>query len=317
LVAKSVSLFLLAATLLTTGCRSQNLPTPPSQPLQASPSPRTYVVADDHSSLIYIQPASPSAPHRLTNTRSWETDPTLSNSGKLIAYARADRAEAKSEVWVAHTDGSSAHRVSGPDEDAILPTFAPDELSVLYVKSRFNGHYSPIARPRRHKFDIVRIPIGPDGFVPSAQPQELTQQSFFDMRSLKVSPDGEHFLVATSDYPIGSLIMEFEIAHPLATHKIFQPHVPGEPSFGAQFGQAAFSPDGMDIVFTAATEGKSGMFDYNIYKMSDVTGAELVKLADHAGVIDRLDVASDGIVHISASGERFSINPVRKMLTPE
>jgi hypothetical protein len=189
-----------------------------------------------------------------------------------------------------------------------MPAFGADDKTLLYVKSRFAGHYSPIARPRRHEFDIVKVIVDPDSPVAGAIPVELTQQHFFDLRSLSVSPDGERFLVSTSGYPIGSLIEEFDISKPLQIKGIFQPHVPSEPSPGASFGQAAYAGDGMQIVFTAATEGKDGNYDYSVYRMSDVTGGELVILAQHSGMIDDLTVGNDGIIFISAGGKRYSVD---------
>ncbi|HEY0307235.1 MAG TPA: hypothetical protein VGB94_03685 [Acidobacteriaceae bacterium] len=232
----------------------------------------------------------------------------ISPSGDAVAYALADGPEAKSEVWVSRMDASNAHRVSATEEDAVMPAFAPDGRTLLYVKSRFNGHYSPIARPRRHKFDVVKVLVGPDRPVSGAAPVELTQQEFFDLRSLSVSPDGERFLVSTSGYPIGSLIEEFDLATPLRVKRIFQPHVPNEPSMGASFGQAAYTPSGMEIVFTAATEGKDGMYDYNVYQMSNVTGGDLVQLTHHTGMIDQLSVARDGTIFFSGSGKRYSLD---------
>ena len=281
-------------------------------------SPQAYTVGDESSSVIYVQPPGATEAHRLTTTkRVWESDPTLSANGELIAYATAEGPEeARSEVWVAHIDGSHAHRVSGADEDAVLPAFAPDTKTLLYVKSKFNGHYSPIARPRRHKFDVVKVIVDADGPVTGTSPVELTHQNFFDMYSLSVSPDGERFLVSTSGYPIGSLIEEFEIANPLEIHKIFQPHVPSEPSSGASFGQAVSVHNGMDIVFTAATEGAGGMFDYNVYQMSDVTGSELVMLSKHVGGIDSLAATTNGTIYITAKGKRMVLDSQTKSLSP-
>lgn len=284
--------------------------------LVASSTPQVYVVGDRSSSVIYVLPAGATESHRLTNKRAWESDPSLSANGELIAYATADGPEERSEVWVAHIDGSHAHRVSAADEDAIMPAFAPDGKTLLYVKSRFNGHYSPVARPRRHKFDVVKVIVNADGPVVSGSFVELTHQNFFDMQSLSISPDGEHFLVSTYGYPIGSLIEEFEIANPLEIHKIFQPHVPSEPSTGASFGQAVYVHNGMDIAFTAATAGAGGMFDYNIYQMSDVTGGELVMLAKHDGVIDSLTTMADGTIQIMAKNKRMVLDSQTKILHP-
>jgi hypothetical protein len=310
----------LGLSIFFSGCKGQA-----AEPVRAQgkevPSPsastQVYATGNGDSSVIYVREAGATEPHRLSAGKLvWESDPTLSPNGELIAYATAHSSQERSEIWVAHIDGSHAHRVSGADEDAVMPAFAPDGKTLLYVKSQFNGHYSPIARPRRHKFDIMKVVVDANSLDAGAPPLELTHQNFFDLRSLNVSPDGEHFLISTSGYPIGSLIEEFEISNPLEIHKIFQPHVPSEPSTGASIGNAVFVHNGMDIVFTAATEGSGGMFNYNVYQMSDVTGGDLVMLATHTGVIDSLTVSPDGTIYITAKGERMMLNSQRKTLQP-
>jgi hypothetical protein len=278
---------------------------------------RAYAEALGSSSFIFVKHGQDSARRLTGRTGGWETDPVLSPDGNAVAYTVADGPDSKSEVWLSRSDGSHAHRVSAPDEDALLPAFGADDRLLLYVRSRFNGHYSPIARPRKHDFDIVKIVTDPDGPVAGAVPVELTQQHFFDLRSLSVSPDGEHFLVSTSGYPIGSLIEEFDLASPLGVKKIFQPHVPSGPREGPEFGTAAYTPDGMEIVFTAATEGQGGMYDYNIYQMSEVTGADLTQLTHRSGMIDTLTVAREGIILFSSSKMRYSLDPNTKAILPE
>jgi hypothetical protein len=281
----------------------------PTAPAATAASPRVFALRDGDSSFLYVNVAGNASPHRLTARKSgWENDGVLSPSGNVVAYSVADGPEAKSEVWVSRIDGSHAHRVSAADEDAIMPAFAANDHTLLYVKSRFHGHYSPIARPRRHEFDVVKVMVDADGPVAGAVPVELTQQGFFDLLSLSVSPDGESFLLSTSGYPIGSLIEEFDIAKLLQIKRIFQPHVPAEPSTGAAFGGAVYTPDGMNIVFTAASEGEGGRFNYNIYQMSGVTGGSLVALTHRAGMIDELSVASDGMVFFSSDGQWHSLD---------
>jgi hypothetical protein len=313
LIRSELTIVLTCVMALTAGCHSQTVPPEVKEATSntnSSNAAQVYAVIDGNSSLIYVKPARAAAAHRLSTRMSgWEANPTLSRNGKAIAYALADSAEAKSEIWVSRIDGSHAHRVSAPEEDAAMPAFGADERTLFYVKSRFNGNYSPIARPRRHEFDVVRVAVDPDIPVAGAAPVELTQQHFFDLRSLSVSPDGERFLVSTSGYPIGSLIEEFDVATPLQIKRIFQPHVPGEPSTGAEFGPAAYIHDGMDIVFTAATEGKNGVFDYNVYQMSDVTGGDLVVLTQHSGMIDDLVVGQDGTIFVSSEGKRYALDP--------
>lgn len=294
------------------GCHSQTAHPSTSEetPIaSSSSSAQLYAASNDGESKIYVQPPRARSAHRLTNrTSGWEAFPALSRSGAVVAYSLSDGPEGKSEVWVSRIDGSHAHRVSAPEEDAFMPAFGADERTLLYAKSRFTGHYSPIARPRRHEFDIMKVIVDPDSLAPGAAPIELTQQHFFDLRSLSVSLDGERFLVSTSGYPIGSLIEEFDISKPLQIKGIFQPHVPSEPSTGASFGQAAYVGDGMQIVFTAATEGKDGNYDYSVYQMSDVTGGDLVTLAQHSGMIDDLTVGNDGTIFISVGGKRYSVD---------
>jgi hypothetical protein len=308
-------LFFLGAT----GCRSQ-VSQPPTTPASDHPTKvaQLYTETLGSSSFVFVKLAGQSSGHRLTNrTGGWESDPTLSPDGKVVAYTVADGPDAKSEVWISITDGSHAHRVSAADEDALLPAFAPDNRTLLYIKSRFNGHYSPIARPRKHDFDVVKVLTDPNGLVAGASPVELTQQHFFDLYSLSVSPDGQHFLVSTTGYPIGALIEEFDLASPLAIKKIFQPHVPSEPREQPAFGPAAYTPDGMGIIFTAATEGQGGMYDYNIYEMSDVTGGELAQLTHRSGMIDRLSVAADGTILFSTGSARYTFDPQSKAVSPE
>ncbi len=305
---------LCAAILFGTGCHGQSSGTVDtgSTPHFSgnSPSAQIFSVVEGRSSFVYIQPAGPSQAHRLTTRKSgWETDGVVSPSGDAVAYALANGPESKSEIWVSKVDGNNAHRVSTDEEDAVMPAFAPDGRTLLYARSGFNGHYSPIARPRRHEFEVMKVLIDSDGPAAGTAPVQLTQQGFFDFKSLSVSPDGERFLVSTSGYPIGSLIVEFDIAKPLRTKRVFQPHVPSEPPSGAEFGPAVYTNDGMGIVFTAANAGKDGMFDYNVYQMSDVTGAELIQLTHRTGTIDEMSIGRDGTVHFSENGQRYSLDP--------
>lgn len=311
-------LFLFWTAVFCTGCYGQvsEIRKPDDSPNSSSnkTAVRVFGVVDGDSSFLYIQEGTGTS-HRLTKRKSgWETDGVLSPKGDAVAYALADGPEAKSEVWVSRIDGSHAHRVSAAEDDAVNPAFGPDGKFLLYAKSRFNGHYSPIARPRRHKFDVVEVMFDPDGPIAGGVPVELTHQEFFDLRSLSVSPDGDRFLVSTSGYPIGDLIEEFEIAKPLQIWRIFQPHVPSEPSTEAVFGEAAYTNDGMGIVFTAATEGKDGNFDYNVYQMSDVTGGDLVQLTHRSGMIDEMSVGRDGTIFFSGGGQRYSLDPQTRLL---
>ena len=264
--------------------------------------PRVVAERNGGNEFLFISDSTGGSPRRLTTKNSGvESDPAISHDGRWVAFSYAESEEGRSEVWVASVDGKTVARVSGGDEDALMPAFGKDDRNLLYVRSMFNGHYSPVARPRKHNFDIYAIPLGPGGAIAGAVANQLTHQQFFDLRSLSVSEDGESFLVSTSGYPIGDLIEEFEIANPLRTKRIFQPRVEGAPDTGPAYGVARYR--GMDILFTAASEpARGGNFDYNVYSMSGVTGGGVTALTKHTGMIDRLVVESGKVFLSDASG---------------
>lgn len=278
-------------------CRSETVPSSRGQTIATGQQPNAHAVyakSEGETSFVYVADGATS--RRLTNVRNvWEADPVLSSDGRLIAYSSGPTQRERAEVWVAHIDGSHAHRISGSDQDALMPAFSPDGRTVFYVISRSFGHSSPIAASRRHDFDVMKIAVDPDQTIAGASPVEVTQSYFYDVQSLSVSPDGEQFLLSTSGYPIGGLLQEFRLDHPLHQHRIFQPHVPGESSMGPSFGQARYVGDGLEIVFTAAAEpAGGGNYDYNVYRVSEVTGGNLTQLTHHKGMIDSLSVTPHG-----------------------
>jgi dipeptidyl aminopeptidase/acylaminoacyl peptidase len=317
----SVAAILLLTALSLGGCQSSSTEAAKAEapPVASGDHPAAHIfsVPSAKTSFVFIQTGS-TGPHRLTTrTTGWETDGVISPKGDAVAYAVADGPEDKSEVWVSRIDGTHAHRVSEADDDASNPAFGPDGKWLLYAKSNFYGHYSPIARSRKHKYDVVKVAVDPEDRVAGAVPVQLTQQEFFDLRSLAVSADGERFLVSTTGYPIGSLFLEFEIAKPLAIKRIFQPHVPSEPRMGPAFGPALYTNDGAGIVFSAASEGKDGKYNYNVYQMSAVTAADLNQLTQRSGMIDEISVGADGTVYFSEGIQRYALDPKTRQLKQE
>jgi hypothetical protein len=62
-------------------------------------------------------------------------------------------------------------------------------------------------------------------------------------------------------------------------------HVQGESKVGPSFGDARFIHDGMDT---------SGVFDYNVYSMSDMTGGEIKQWTHFKGMTTALRVLPNG-----------------------
>jgi Tol biopolymer transport system component len=236
---------------------------------------------------------------RLTSaTEGIESEASFSHDGKLVTYSFARSPNSKSEVWVVGADGNSPHKVTGDDEDALHPAFSPDDSKVFYAVSSFTGNHSPIVRPARHDWDVFSVPVQLNGKIAGATCTRVTHASFYDLRSLDVTADGVNLggtklLISTTGYPIGALLEEFVVGAS-GRDKIFQPHVQGESSVGPSYGEARFIHDGMDILFLAATDKASGTYDYNVYSMSDVTGAEIKQLTHLKGMTTELRILPDG-----------------------
>jgi len=250
------------------------------------------------SSFLYRKDPSSGKSVRLTNAANGiESEATFSHNGKLVVYSFAESPESKSSVWLVGIDGSNPHAITGKDEDALHPVFSPDDSKVFYAASKFTGHHSPIVRPARHEWDVFSIPLQTGGTSTGIAPTQITNRSFYDLRSLDVAADGVNpggtkLLISTTGYPIGALIEEF-IVEDSGRGKIFQPHVSGESSVGASYGEARFINDGMDILFLAATDTSGGMYDYNVYSMSDVTGQDIKQLTHLKAMTKELKVLPD------------------------
>ncbi|MGA2205120.1 MAG: hypothetical protein ABSG10_00155 [Terracidiphilus sp.] len=301
-IASVASLIVLAAAVAAAGLfglskigSQQNFPPPEGQQaVSQSGNLILFSEASGSSSFLYLQDSSGKKKTRLTGAlKGIESEPSFSHDGKFVVYTFADSPNSKSAVWLVGVDGNNPHAISDSDQDALHPVFSPDDTKVFYAVSNFSGHYSPIVRPARHDWDLFSIPVG-SGTHAGTVPTQITHESFYDLRSLDatadgLNPGGTKLLISTSGYPIGELIEEFNL-DAAGRNKIFQPHVPGESSVGPSYGEARFIHDGMEILFLAATDTSGGDYDYNIYSMSDVTGAEIKQLTHLKGMTKDLRV---------------------------
>ena len=249
------------------------------------------------SSFLYRKDLSTGASMRLTSASNGiESEASFSHDGKLVAYSFASSPESKSAVWVVGADGHNPHALTGEDQDALHPVFSPDDSKVFYASSDFTGHYSPVVRPSRHDWDVFSVPLQAKPTDARVSPVQITHESLYDLQSLDavadgITPGGTKLLISTTGYPIGGLIREFTLGA-AGRQKIFQPHVPGEPSAGPSYGEARFINSGMGVLFLAATDTSGGNYDYNVYSMSDVTGSEIKQLTHLKGMTKELKVLS-------------------------
>jgi len=269
---------------------------PPQGRQAVSPSGNVLLFsqASGSSSFLFRQDEAGGAKARLSHATSGiESEASFSHDGKSVVYSFAESPDSPSAIWLVDADGSNPHLLSEKGQDALHPAFSPDDSKVFYAVSNFTGHYSPIVRPARHQWDVFSIPLQSNGASPEPASVQVTHSSFYDMQSLDAVGDdqgGTKLLISTTGYPIGALIEEFYLGNP-GRDKIFQPHVPGEPSgVGPSYGQARFIHNGMDILFLAATNTNGGNYDYNVFSMSDVTGAEIKQLTHLRGMTADLRV---------------------------
>ncbi len=278
----------------------QNFPPAPAQQA-ASPDGDTVLISqpEGSSSFLYRKSTNRGTSARLTSAKSGiESEASFSHDGKLVVYSFAATPDSKSAIWVVGIDGRNPHAITNSDADALHPVFSPDDSRVFYALSGFTGHYSPIVRPTRHDWDVFSTPVATNATTAGAAPTQVTRASLYDLYSVDASadgitPSGIKILISTSGYPIGALLEEFNLGS-TGRDKIFQPHVPGEPSVGPAFGEARFIHGGMDIVFLAATDTAGGNYDYNVFSMSDVTGSDIKQLTHLKGMTKELRVLPDG-----------------------
>jgi hypothetical protein len=269
---------------------------PPQGQQAASPSGNILLFsqASGSSSFLFRQDGTGGAKARLTHAASGiESEASFSHDGKSVVYSFAESPDSQSSIWVVGADGSNPHLLSEKNQDALHPVFSPDDAKVFYAVSNFTGHYSPIVRPARHQWDVFSISTHSNGATPDSASAQITHSSFYDLQSVDVFGDdqgGTKLLISTTGYPIGALIEEFYLSDP-GRDKIFQPHVPGEPSgVGPSYGQSRFVHNGMDILFLAATNTTGGNYDYNVFSMSEVTGAEIKQLTHLRGMTKDLRI---------------------------
>jgi hypothetical protein len=281
--------------------RNQQNIAPSEGPQAVSPSEGIVLLSkkSGNSSFLYRKDLASGKAERLTSAgHGIESEASFSHNGELVVYSFAEAPDSKSSVWVVGKDGINPHPITGKDEDAVHPVFSPNDAEVFYAISGYTGNHSPIVSPARHDWDVFSVPLQIDATNNNTSRTQITHESFYDLQSLDVVDDplnkgGAKLLISTTGYPIGALIEEYNLGAS-GRNKIFQPHVPGESSTGASYGEARFANNGMDILFLGATDTPNGNYDYNVYSMSDVTGGELKQLSHLKGMSEQLKALPGG-----------------------
>jgi Tol biopolymer transport system component len=241
------------------------------------------------SSFLYRVALDTGKATRLTQTeRGFEGSPSFSPDGKRIAFAYRPNRSSRSRIYIAALDGSGSHPLFSSDSDAddFSPVFTTNGDRVYFARSAFFGNYSPIARPGQHEWDIYSVDA--DG----RNLRQITNEHFYQISAPSLSTDGKKMLFST-DTEDGSRLAIYTFDNPSKPQTLLQPHVPNEPR-SPIFGSALFTPDGQNVLFLAASEGRRGAAcDYDVYRMS-LRGGSIAKLTSGNGYATGLCVSPDG-----------------------
>jgi len=263
---------LLSYLFLASSCRG-SADRPVFGPVSFSPDSKTIVFSygDGNECSIYKADLASGHAKRLTKTHTGcESDPAFSPDDKLIVYSYVSAPGANSALWVMDADGANAHQISSGSSDDVYPIFAPDTHTVYFVRARYFGHYSPLAKKRRHDLDLFSLDLR------NSKVAELTEQHFFDAKSLCLSPDGKELLISTSRHPAGSVFEAYQIDKPQSARRVIQAHVPDEPRADVYWGDACYMPDGISILAVVTSRDRCTIYLVNsesgkVSKLTDVS----------------------------------------------
>ncbi len=120
---------------------------------------------------------------------------------------------------------------------------------------------------------------------------QLTNDDFYMVSRASISPDGKTLLFVSSESH-GDVIAICSLEQPPMPRLVLKPRVQnrlGE----AVISDAMFLPDGKNILFSAATDGAGGSYDYDIYRM-ELHAQTVEKLTTANGYSYGLQLSPDG-----------------------
>jgi Tol biopolymer transport system component len=118
---------------------------------------------------------------------AYDTDPRYSPDGKTILFSSVSDGK-QADICLMKSDGfDKVCLTAGPDHD-FNPIFSPDGARIYFVRAKFFGNYSPIARPSWHKNDVYSINVDGTGLT------QVTHKGFYRLVNLSIHPDGKKLL---------------------------------------------------------------------------------------------------------------------------
>jgi TolB protein len=242
--------------------------------------------SEGESEFLYkVDLQSGSAARLTAATSGFEGSSSYSPDGTKIAFSyTAERGE-HSRIFVMDANGANAHPLFQSDTggEDLFPKFAADGKKIYFASSAFFGHYSPIATPSLHEWDLYSVDL--DG----RNVQQLTNERLYQITEPSLSADGKRVLFSIESGTGSQMrLYSLDSRAPVA---VLQPHVPNEPR-GPIYADAVLAPDGRSVVFLAASEGRKA-YDYDVYRL-DLASNAIDKLTTANGYATNLCLSSDG-----------------------
>ncbi len=240
----------------------------------------SYDPAQQSSDLWIVPSDGNSAPRKLTGTRGGEADVTWSPDSRRIAFSARREGDDVNQIYVIDLAGGEARRVTTLSTGARSPQFTPDGTRLLYTSSVYPGAADDSANRRAAREERDRKPRvrAYDAF-----PVRLWDRWLDDKQI--------HLIVQ----PVDSASRARDI---MAGTQLVK-----EPGFGVptadgsrQDIDAAWSPDGTSIVFTATTAWTTAAFaevPTYLYRIA-ASGGEPVRIASANGTYGNPTFSPDG-----------------------
>lgn len=204
-----------------------------------------YDPALERADLWWVDPAGLRPSRRLTQHLKSETQPTLSHDGGLLAFVAQREDDSAPQVYVLNLKaGGEARRITNLATGVRRPVFSPDGRQVLIESDVYPGTANDadnrrIAGELQQKKHEVRVYEG------------------FPVRNWNhwVDERQPHLMVVNvSDGAIRDVLA--------ASSLVQQPGFAGRNELGVQTLDAAWSPDGRQIVFVASTNAHQAAYAY-------------------------------------------------------
>lgn len=217
-----------------------------------------------------------------TGTGGFEGWPSFSPDGNRVAYSAGKGLE-ESRIIIANSDGSDPRPImTTTDGSDYAPLFATD-TRIVFVRAGYFGKDSPTTHSKNYKWAIDLIDL------PTGNVTPLVDQDFKHSSHATVSPDGQ-YLVSVADEGDGDELQMHPVEDRSKPKRVIRPKIM-QPKH--TLSDPTFDRDGKAIFFLAATTGKDGSYDYDIYRL-DIATEKVEKLTTANGFTYCLRVSPDG-----------------------